>query len=165
MNKRIHYLLVLFFVGMLWASCKKDSVAPVNNSRLPTDTFGYNGINFKGALPFLVYQNSVLTVNISRWVGSETVWGMNFSIHARQTGVYLLSNKDKGEESEHYGAGAWAGWTTDSTHTGQVTLTELDTIHHIASGTFWYNDTIETNSSPYVPRVSQVKNGFFTATW
>ncbi len=91
---------------------------------------------------------------------------MDFSIHARQIGVYLLSNKDRGGQSENDGRGGSAGWTTDSTHTGQVTLTELDTIHHIASGTFWYNDTIEAYSSAsYAPKLSSVKNGFFTLNY
>jgi hypothetical protein len=74
---------------------------------------------------------------------------------AKTPGTYLLSNKNTGVYT-------WftTTYSTDSSHTGMVTLIQLDTINHITSGTFWF--ACEEQSPILNGGSTTVKNGYFT---
>ena len=162
------YLFFLFLIVVIFYSCKKDTPTPPNHINTPRDTFGYNNFIFweyQLSANDMNYKNGVLNLTVSYWGGSETITYIYFSIHAKQTGVYLLSNKDTGKFGTIFDADIRHWWFTDSKDTGKVTLTELDTINHIASGTFWYTAKLGQGDTAFVMPYTSVDNGFFTLNW
>ncbi len=178
MNKGRIYLFILLLIGVIYISCEnKIAVAPVTptntNTKAPivygSPAWGFNGGNYLLydylASYEVTYKNNILVISLDGTIEGASwpnaYWTIQF--YAKETGTYILSNKNIGQYSwselfgGHYTNGSF---NTDSIHTGKVTLTVLDTINHVVSGTFWY--ACEEQAPTVNGGVDSVTNGYFT---
>jgi hypothetical protein len=148
MNKLVSYLLILFFIGLIYISCDKEVVYPPLDTISPT-TVGFdnvgnivtsdNPISYEFGSYSLTYKNNVVVffASYDPVESIDAIYSVNIKFHAKTTGTYLLSNKDSGiytySEPRYY---YYSNYYTDSIHTGTIKLTLLDTVNHVASGTF-----------------------------
>ena len=171
--KNIHILLLTTFV----ISCcnKDDDPQPVSElEKLPPAT--QTGANKIGCLldskAFLPgnYNNSkncfyqfvdgeyyfVMTFN-----NKDTNFDLTSLIVASkknqisQGGIYDLYEYIDGNYYGGYSFNAFNPTNTSSTHTGKLTITKLDTVNHIVSGTFWF-DILD-----YQGNLHQIREGRF----
>lgn len=151
-------LLIVLTLILTLSCCKDDDVTPINPiDQLPPAT--QTGANTFGCLldgkAFLpdgrhlsldcVYQfvdggyhfalqgnrrdnNSIL---VGLGIGTQ-----NLEINQNQT--YDIAQHEDGYTSGVYFFGTFINYTT-STYTGKLTITKLDQINQIVSGTFWYD--------------------------
>ena len=171
------YIFFLLLIGLFWASCKKDSASPQTSAlsasplKVNTDSIGF-GLpgKYSNWIPLATYKNNILTIGgySNPTPGQPSfAWSFYMKFYAKTTGTYLLSTKDTGciDEVEYMkgSVGAFA-YYTDSVYTGKVILTELDTIHHLASGTFWY--AIRQHPPYLVYSIDSIQDGVFAnITW
>ncbi len=177
MNQAKNYLFVLLFAAIVGVSCDKKVVYPETAASIattqPAIVYGspdvsFNGIDYTNLWPAttygITYTGNVLFVSLYySWDGPGTGEYWYIQLHAKDTGTYLLSNKNIGYfENTVKNSSTFTSYIycTDSIHTGKVTLTVLDTINHVASGTCSYAGEMQ---SPTVNGdVASIKNGFFT---
>lgn len=72
-----------------------------------------------------------------------------------QGGIYDLYEYIDGNYYGGYSFNAFNPTNTSSTHTGKLTITKLDTVNHIVSGTFWF-DILD-----YQGNLHQIREGRF----
>lgn len=164
------------------APASASATPPANVSKPLADTLGYNGQGWgtwssNEIGPWnLSYKKGLLTVEYVYNLDYMYQQAISFQIYAKTTGSYLLSNKYKGtyatcSSPNQYPPFFWTTYTTDSIHTGMVTLTKLDTVNKISSGTFWFaaatKDTLKThnNKDSIISVADTINNGFFTLAW
>ncbi|HXP50541.1 MAG TPA: DUF6252 family protein [Bacteroidia bacterium] len=177
MKSPLSVLLVALIVAT--SSCKKDNItqggtntiplisATINDDLVGRQTCYYTpkGVRYSGGV-FSFNGNETFNPRTQAF-GVETI-SLNFK--AAGTGTYLLS-------TTNYGVTFWRNnttpynppppnefYSTDSTHTGSVTLTQFDTVNHIASGSFSF---IGSESQPIKgENMDTVRNGSFSQlTW
>lgn len=181
MNKTRHYLVALLLIGLIYISCEnKIAVPPINpvitnksDSTKAPFVYGPSLLYLDGngnlATPYqpfsdqydnVSYSGSILKIYYYTFFEGN---GFSFSIefHAVDTGVYVLSNRNTGNYTIQYLNVTLntIAYYTDSVHTGRVALTLLDTINHVASGTFSYTSE---EQSPIVNGGSRYDHGYFT---
>jgi hypothetical protein len=171
------FLLVIFSLILLSSNCKKDNQAPVSElSKLPAatqigaNTFGclVNGVAFlPGGDTFsgakvqcnYIYLNNSYSLNVSASFkgnnGSETgIFLQTDSLPVKEGQTLNLKNYAvPGMAFGSYDIFATPNFTyyeTNSTVTGQLTITHFDQTKQIMSGTFSFNAVNTTNSSDAV---------------
>jgi hypothetical protein len=167
MNKRRNYLLVLLLIGLIYISCDKlvdyppsaNPTVSVSPNVTTSMSWLYGGI----ASPIISYRHDTIHIygyhdTVESGVGTVS-WAITLNFHAKTTGTYLLSNKNRGEYFIEANA-VPRYYFTDSVHAGTVILTELDTINHVASGTFSF--ACEMQNPNVNGGLDSVKNGYFT---
>lgn len=175
MNKRIYYLLVLFFIEMSGISCKDKQVQPpvvyANNTLYATmnESIIANGM-YVFAPRHVKYSGDTLSlyaINITdSGSACQGTIALGIYVYARHTGVYALGNFNTNYAfNSAYGFCSLNSFAyyTDSVHTGSINITLLDTIHHLVSGTFSFtpemqqplrNEGTETISNGHFSNVS-----------
>ncbi|HTA27071.1 MAG TPA: hypothetical protein VK809_04750 [Bacteroidia bacterium] len=175
MNQAKNYLFILAFVGLAWGSCDKKPVSPpsttttvTNNTTAttPTPAIGFDSwADITDPNSFRIIDSSnIISVWGSVNYGPSGAYGFIIKFYAKSQGIYLLSNKNNGSYSEGGWSPSHGFWSinyyTDSIYIGKVTLTELDTINHVASGTFYFN--CEEQYLTINGGLDSVTNGYFT---
>jgi hypothetical protein len=145
---------IVFFICSLiiFNSCKKDGLAngapiplkpiaaTVSGSMADNGTFNY----YPKSVTFLHDTLSILAV--------DTIPQSNQTCDGFEQIMLIFKAKSTGSIALAYGSVTTYGYcsmnsfwyTTDSTHTGSVNVTMLDTINHIASGTFSFSGEMQT---------------------
>ncbi len=159
----------------MWISCDKKVVYPAstnstlnNNSstKTPTDTtncdWGFNGLKFTSCgAGDISCSMDTFSITVGTGVLGDYSSTFNITFSAKNTGVYILSNKNFGTYNfDNYQVYYFSYYVTDSIHTGVLTLTKLDTINHYISGTYSY--ACEEQRPSVNGGIDSVKNGFFT---
>ena len=162
----------MIFFGMVFGGCDKKVVYPavttINAPTLPIlyNLIGYDGISIpdQGGYYSLTHSSDCFVIYCDYYPGRSGYWIYSFTIkfYAKNTGIYVLSNINTGKYYEYNvnNPPYSYNFSTDSIHTGIVTLTKLDTINHLLSGTFWY--AAEEQSPTLNGGVDTLKNGYFT---
>ncbi len=178
MNQAKNYLFILLFAAIVGVSCDKKVVYPpsdiLSNTTVGFDNGGNivtsnNPVSYSYGSYSLTYKNNVLVIYAS-YDPVESIDGtysVNIKLYTKSTGKYILSNKDSGiysydEPRYNY----YVNYYTDSLHTGIVNLTLLDTINHVASGTFSFVAESKfgiVNGNDTIPNIETdtVTNGYF----
>lgn len=177
--KSMNILLAICLTALVFTSCKKDITELPPATQTGANTFGakVNGALWVpqgfGSLP----ANDILE---ARMAGTDlTINARDFSSSPTETeflllvknitgtGTYLLNtdvNHPSGESSYAYYVKRRITplneWITSAAHTGSVTITRIDTVARIASGTFQFNALNMYNS----PEPMTVTEGRFDVT-
>ena len=170
MNKAIRNLFILLFIDLIYISCDKKVANPAAPPTIPAPEVGFdNGGNIEDtnseSSTFGGY-SITYTDNLIRIYASYDPYdsphgspAINIKFYAKTIGTYILSNKDSCtfiySNNLHY-----VEYYTDSVHTGKVILTQLDTVNHLASGTFWF--ACEMQYPNVNGGIDTLTNGYFT---
>lgn len=151
-------LLFLITLSLTMSCCNNDNDKPVAEiDKLPPAT--QTGANTVGCLldgkAFLPGNQTNSTNCFYQLVGGEYYFVMAFGktdsnsitvdlgvgtqkLQIQQDGIYNLFELFDNNAYGGYSFGTFNTYTTH-THTGELTITKLNEINHIVSGTFWYD--------------------------
>jgi hypothetical protein len=132
-------LYSLVFLCLLTISCKKDKVLTPIVATFNGNTYSYTPSYCSFRKDTLFIGGTEIFNNPNQCYGAESV---GICIITKKTGIFSLPNVKGSYGSIYdnvYCSMVGAQYTTDSTHSGTVNLTLLDTVLHRASGTFDFN--------------------------
>ncbi len=160
MNARfIHFFLTAFFMAICFGCSKNNAGDPLPNyTETGANTFAFrvNGVAYEPhiswAFPsisaFYNYTDSIWHRNYLFGIDANRVYQeenkhLTIVIHYMPcSGTYSLGNYDGsglvGNYAEYSDDQYSAYYGTDSVHTGELTITKLDTTYHIISGKFQF---------------------------
>jgi hypothetical protein len=158
---------IAFFVFSLviFSSCKKDgpieagilAAKPISAIVDGARIFYYaETVSFIGDV-FSFY--AIDTINKGSQCEGYEIISISFKAKTTGNSIQLSNNGATSVSSGGYCSMIGFWYTTDSIHKGYVNLTELDTINHIASGTFSF--TAEMQSPVRYGGIDTVTNGAF----
>jgi len=162
--KKLFWILIFF--GVVLVACDKKVVYPPISpspvTKISPSLISFD--NWSANVDGITYKHNELAFQCDVNFQSPDYY-VSVSFYTKTTGVYILSNKNSAAYSALYPTyNLYKYYYTDSIHTGIVTLTELDTINHLASGAFWF--AAEEQSPTVNGGIDSVKYGYFTnLTW
>lgn len=129
----------LLLIGLLvYCSCEKKSVTPSSLSQ-PSTYFKVN--QYTCLSDSAVYRGTSLKLYGSYGNINAHLWAEDVSIYANvnDTGTYKLGAKSSGGYATYYYY-FWEGppelYTTDSSHTGILTISQYDAVAKLITGTY-----------------------------
>jgi hypothetical protein len=187
--KKIQFLAALCAIGLLFttSSCKKDSsgsatcgsgllcadVDGVNYTGDPYNTsasgfFGLN-TNYNGSYAQLIANSNTtggyyLNVSGNNGTGSNgATWQIDFEVTQLPVNGGTYSTTAGSAKFDYYSGSSsnQLHYMTDATHTGTVTINNIDTVNNLVSGTFSYT-AYEAAGQSYTPTTHTITSGSFT---
>jgi len=158
LSTTICYSLILLFV----ISCKKDSTTSSTSSISVTisNSVGDNG-TFSFTPQTVKYSNGSFSFYGTSAVNSGGGCGgslsLSFGFKGKTPGTYIINGSTG---SSGFCSNASVYYATDSANTGTVNVTALDTVNHIASGTF--NFKADEQQPFYHNGAATLSNGSFS---
>jgi hypothetical protein len=162
--------LFIAFSTLFLYSCEDKAVPTPSQIKSPAKATSaailtiswWDTANYK--IQSVTYADRILSINgldSMRGTGNQ----FTMSLKATNPGTYTLSYSNTAYLSWiYYNSMAFPPWcATDSTHTGIVDLTTLDTINHLASGTFRFKGLY--HCANYPDTVANVSGSFSNLTW